>query len=111
MLLHGIRKSVVCRRFLVGRRRGGGRQGLRVGRQDDLQHDRGAQYHRGGAGGGERRRRIRDTFSAGVIVGAALLNAADGVGRKIDKLRREREDENTTGRFLLRLCAIVAVYG
>ena len=65
-----------------------------------MQHDRGAQYHRGGAGGGERRRRIRDTFSAGVIVGAALLNAADGVGRKIDKLRREGEDENMTGRFL-----------
>ena len=94
MLLHFIGKSVVCRRLLVGGRRGGGRHGLRVRRQDDLQHERGAQYHRGA-------RRIRDTFSAAVIVGPAaaaapLLNAADGVGGEVDKLRRRKEEEMKT---------------
>ena len=42
---------------------------------------------------------IRDTFSvAAVIVGPAaasapLLNAADGVGGEVDKLRRRKEEE------------------
>ena len=62
-----------------GRRR---RHRLRVGRQDDLQHDRRPQYHRG-------RRRGRGRVEGGAASTLLLLlNAADGVGGQVDELKR-----------------------